>query len=664
MGFTCSEDSQQRNQSNHLLPSSVVYKRLNTSNMSFFTYYGKLKNELFVAVLPKGTVEIDDPIHLYSQKHFMSYRARDVAITDDGEDRITFHDGYYTFEAVISKSYKSINLIRKRIGSGEADTIALTRHYDQPQTATPISPKIWTGTISFHEWASNEPFIVIAPKGLGDAKPIVALWQWTKDAEGVPKTLSYGVSKQISDSASHEKFSFKQNGYYTLECQINTATQGLQVTLKGPTNADKAQKELVLAPLNELGAEHRFTPPRARQEKITLECSLPNAKPSLPRVTAALPFPADLVETLSYSAAYVDQAGYLAKYAAKQFEKLDKSYHLLEKKSEARATKIINLDSDVRRLTSENQGLTKRNADLDKQIADNRKDAVQREAALEERLRKALSALRTSENKAKKLERENAKLKEHIAKDLVEDIEREKEHDAHEEADHKAIDLANKALEEAREFGNQLLEKLERKTNTISALKCELDATRDQLGHAKAEIVRLGGEVDAEKKQRLGIQAQLDETKHKLSVAEQDLKHLRTELEQAKADLEEEKENTAFFLNEKDDEIKRKEKDITARHADIVKLQATIEKQKIEIARVRKTLKETEEAHEETKMDRNEYERQFNELSTTNEGELEKLKREHEAELKDRQQQYDNLRNHDKRHHKTGVTAAVTEISI
>jgi chromosome segregation ATPase len=629
--------------------------------MSFFTYYGKLKDELFVAILPKGTVEVDDPIHFYSQKQFMSYRARNVTVTDDGEDRITFQDGYYIFEAVTSKSYRSINLIRKSISGGQADTVALTRHYDQPQTATPLTPKIWTGAINFHEWASNESLIVIAPKGLGDARPIVALWQWSKDAKGTPKTLSYGVSKQSLDGTSHEKFSFQQNEYYTLVCHVNSVTKGLQVTVKAPTNADKVQKELALAPTNELGAEHRFTPPRARQEKVTLECSLPNAMPSLPRVTAALPFPADLIETLSYSAAYVDQAGYLAKYAVKQFEKLDKSYHLLEKKSEARATKIINLEGDVRRLTSESQGLTKRNADLENQAIENRRGTAQREAALEERLRKALAALRTSENKVKSLEKRNAEQKAYIAKDKIDGMERERKNKEDDEADHAAIDLANEALVEAREFGNQLVEKLEEKTRAISALKSDLGAIRDQMGHATAEIGRLGREVEAEKKEKLHIQTQLDETNHKLTEAEKNLKHA---IKQAKHDLAEEKLNTEFLLKQKDDDIKRKDKAIATHKAEIVELEAEIAKQTADIDRARDALRETEEAHEVTKKDRNEYERQLKNLSKTTKEEVKKLKSEHLAELTERQQQYDDLRNHDSRHHKTGVTAAVTEVSI
>jgi hypothetical protein len=507
--------------------------------MSFFTYYGKLNDELFVVILPNGTIEVDDPVHLYTNKQFMSYRARDVSITDEGEDCITFHDGYYSFEVVSSKVYQALSLTRKAISSGETATVTLTRHYDQPQTSTPQAdrPKIWTGTISFHDWAKNESFVVVAPQGLGNNKPVVAMWQWTKDSKGTPKTLSYGVSEQASDASTSETFSFKQNGYYTLSCQVNPTTKGLSVTVKAPTNADKVQDELVLAHQSELGAEHRFTPPRSRFEKMTLECSLPNAKPSLPRISAALPFPADLVETLSYSAAYLDQAGYLAKYAVKQFEKLDRSYHLLEKKAEARAVKVIKLDGDVTRLTSESQGLTKRNADLEKQITENRKEAETREAALEKRLQKALAGLQGAESRERKLEAENKKLRKHIAKDLIEDMEREQENTKHIEADHKAIDLANDALREAQELGRRLQEELECKNSTIAELQACLEETRCELAGTGAEILRLTADLATEKHDKADLKERLDTVLHKLEVAESDAKHLRTEVANVKNEL-------------------------------------------------------------------------------------------------------------------------------
>jgi uncharacterized protein with PIN domain len=87
-------------------------------------------------------------------------------------------------------------------------------------------------------------------------------------------------------------------------------------------------------------------------------------------------------------------------------------------------------------------------------------------------------------------------------------------------------------------------------------------------------------------------------------------------------------------------------------------------KQSDDMDRAGKALKETEKAHEETKKDRNEYRRQLNDLSKTSKRQVEKLKSEHLAELTERQHQYGELRSHDSRHHKTGVTAAVTEVTI
>jgi hypothetical protein len=573
--------------------------------MSFFTYYGKLNDELFVVILPNGTIEVDDPVHLYTNKQFMSYRARDVSITDEGEDCITFHDGYYSFEVVSSKVYQALSLTRKAISSGETATVTLTRHYDQPQTSTPQAdrPKIWTGTISFHDWAKNESFVVVAPQGLGNNKPVVAMWQWTKDSKGTPKTLSYGVSEQASDASTSETFSFKQNGYYTLSCQVNPTTKGLSVTVKAPTNADKVQDELVLAHQSELGAEHRFTPPRSRFEKMTLECSLPNAKPSLPRISAALPFPADLVETLSYSAAYLDQAGYLAKYAVNQFEKLDRSYHLLEKKAEARAVKVIKLDGDVTRLTSESQGLTKRNADLEKQVVDNRKEAEKREVALEERLQKTLAGLQGSESREKKLEAENKKLRKHIAKDLIEDMEREQENKEHIQADHKAIDLANEALREAQHLGRHLQEELEYKNNTIAELEACLEATRCELAGAGAEVLRLAAELVTEKHEKTELKEKLDAALHKLEVAEADLAHLQMENTTLNTHLEAEQKRNVEVQNKLTDslaQVKKGEQAITELTKKICRKDTLIEQQTADFAGLEAKMNNLKRAKTET----------------------------------------------------------------
>ena len=62
-------------------------------------------------------------------------------------------------------------------------------------------------------------------------------------------------------------------------------------------------------------SESNVTPPQLPGEKVELEVFYPQAEQILPRIQSPLPFPPTLVETLAQTAAFVDRAGYLAKYA-------------------------------------------------------------------------------------------------------------------------------------------------------------------------------------------------------------------------------------------------------------------------------------------------------------------------------------------------------------
>lgn len=507
--------------------------------MSFYVYYGKLDNELLVAVLPNGTVEHGDPIYLYSKKKFSSYKSKEISVTDDGEDVVLFNDGYYSYEAVSKKAYKELTLT---VTSGDATTskATLTRHYDQPITAIPLSdtPKIWTGAFDFHQWARNEPLFMLAPKGLGSGKPIVCLWQWTEDARGVPHTLSYCTGKQESATSSPTEFSFKQGGYYDLKCKVNNATAGLSVSIGSPTNPDSVLKELALSAKVELGAEHSFAPPRSAQQQISLDCSLPRASPSLPRITGALPFPGDLVQTLAYSAAYVDQAGYLAKYAVKQFDQLDRSFHLSEKKSEARAAKIAALDGQVSQLDEAKKLLESQNNELQRQQAEDRENAARTQTSLEKQVRDALAALAESQKHCKKMEA-------YIDADKLADIAREKEHDQHEAEDHRAIDLANRLLQESRDAERKLKTALQAKNTIIAKLEASLEFSREQLCDAEAITNRLKAELAVEKSQRADLQQQLDDevhlhktTKKNLGLAQKDITEKDETIARQEAELE------------------------------------------------------------------------------------------------------------------------------
>jgi chromosome segregation ATPase len=153
------------------------------------------------------------------------------------------------------------------------------------------------------------------------------------------------------------------------------------------------------------------------------------------------------------------------------------------------------------------------------------------------------------------------------------------------------------------------------------------------------------------------------------------VKHLRASLEQAQADLkqqkidsarelEEEKEHSAFELKDRDDTIEGKETDIAALNNDIAELKSKITSHEDEIKKIRANLKENQEAHQKTIEDRDDYQVKYNALSSANSAKEDKLKNEHKAALKKLQDKIDEYRKHDDAHHnKAGVTVGVTELT-
>lgn len=57
------------------------------------------------------------------------------------------------------------------------------------------------------------------------------------------------------------------------------------------------------------------TPPVIPAGKAEFDVRYPQAEPALARIHATLPFPRTLIDTLTHTAAFLDEAGYMAKYA-------------------------------------------------------------------------------------------------------------------------------------------------------------------------------------------------------------------------------------------------------------------------------------------------------------------------------------------------------------
>ena len=65
-----------------------------------------------------------------------------------------------------------------------------------------------------------------------------------------------------------------------------------------------------------------MTPPEPPLEKAEIRVCYPQTEAALPRIQTQMPFPHTLVETLTHTASFVDQAGYLAKYATEVCNRL------------------------------------------------------------------------------------------------------------------------------------------------------------------------------------------------------------------------------------------------------------------------------------------------------------------------------------------------------
>ncbi|KAL6705335.1 hypothetical protein ACN47E_007145 [Coniothyrium glycines] len=505
--------------------------------MSFYTYHGKLDSELFVVVLPHGTVEQGDAVYVYTKNKFSSFKANEVFVTKIGEDVIGFHNDFVAYEATSKKGYRELEVSIKAV-DGTSHDVRLTRLYDLPlsNASSTDEARIWTGTFDFLQWAKEESIIAILPKGVGKDKPVVCLWQWTKDNKGAAKTVSAFTSKLVvSDKSDTATFSFTQGGYYTLDCKINPATAGLEVVVKSSSNPDTPLKELTAAKIV-LGVEHNFNPPRPLQHKVELDCSHPRTAPALPRTNIPLPFPGNLVDTLSYSAAFVDQAGYLAKYAMKQFEQLEKSFQQLEKKSEARGAQIVVLEGEVKDAKQKNAVLSSENGVLKKQIVDNQKLAEKKQGEMQKKIddtNAALSAARglIAALKADKtaLKADNARLRDLIAADQLADaareaefVDREREHAEHDAHDHALLKAAENDLAKSRASEELLREQVQDRDRKVATLTVALEHAQGELEESEKKVDALTEQLDAERAISSDLTTKLADTAHLLSEAQKD----------------------------------------------------------------------------------------------------------------------------------------------
>ncbi|KAI8259178.1 Myosin-6 [Colletotrichum sp. SAR11_239] len=342
-----------------------------TSNPTkMYVYLGKLnwkgaavaEDETFIVILPNGAVRTGDTAYVFFQwtrdeygvpkaNWFQTISIDKVSKTDKGDDVFTLKHPKFSWKITSQQAYENIKITMSDCASHETSS-TLNRvwgahsHGDKANDTV----RVWTGKINWSIFAKDEMAIFIAPEGFGQGRPIISLWQWTKNSAGKSKDPSLRCEYQNIQTENDDVVRFTYTSYYDLDCTFNRQTGKLSVRMKSPRDSSaKDLGDFTLAALIDRHS-HDFNPPESTPNKEETDFRLPQPQPSLPRVLAPMPFPRTLLETLTHTAAFVDQAGYLAKYAEQEFRTLDTRFHQSERQLEAAQQKGNALDKEVKML--------------------------------------------------------------------------------------------------------------------------------------------------------------------------------------------------------------------------------------------------------------------------------------------------------------------------
>ncbi|KAH7174192.1 uncharacterized protein B0J16DRAFT_348272 [Fusarium flagelliforme] len=519
-----------------------------------FVYEGRLDwkpygdNETFVIVLPDGPVRVGDTVYLFYQWTFNASNVKKdnsfhkiaidkVSKTPGGDDTFIAKSSYYSWEITSGNVYQKLKVVMRN-PSGYESPMEFKRIWQSEGDVTAASTRIWTGKITWDQYANNEMAIFIAPEGLGQDKPILSMWQWTRDGNGVAKAPSFRAEPQkvISNDDNGVKFNYKS--YYDIDCSWNRKTEKLSVKVKGP-GSPQDLGDFGLAALIDRHS-HDWDPPQTPGKKAELELHSPQPQPSLARVADPLPFPKTLIETLRHTIAYADQAGYLAQYAHDRFTALDADFHARGHQLDTAKAQGDELSKEVKKLTGD--------LSVEKAKADD----------LTKRLEEARQA---NEAEAKRLQDEIAKSKQHDSDD------------------HKAIELLESQLQYERASKAEVQKKLDQASTALAAAEARNKADSERIAGLVTRIAIVEAQLEVETKDNKRLSDEKKQQAGKITDLEKQLKDLKAQLEKALKDLKEQQ-----------DLVAQKTATITQRDQDIIELKKAVEAGKIALAALQKQL--------------------------------------------------------------------------
>ncbi|KAF4458704.1 hypothetical protein FALBO_14554 [Fusarium albosuccineum] len=486
-----------------------------------FVYQGKFKwfyhgqDETFVVVLPNGFVRDGDTAYLFSQwtedaqkrqknNWFQTLIVSGLTKNSDGDDSFSLKGAYYTWTITTQKVYSKLNI-------------------------TMSNPQKDKSTMAVDH---NEPAIFIIPDGFGDGKPVLSLWQWTKDSKGQVK--------------APEQYKFSYNSYYDITCTWDQKTEKLAVHMKEGGNLQQDVADLNLSgkiDRERPGHQHSFSPPQAAPQKAEVSVRLPQAQASLRRLLAPLPFPGNLIDTLEHTYAFLDQAGYYARYAQDRFAALDADYHVQLQLVDALQKENINVKDQIKTLADDLTVAKAKSDELKKQLEGAKAEAKSKE----DELRKQIAELQTHGVKDHKI-LDSLHKEVHAALNKISHLEKKLSDVALEKktllAQIKTLQGTVKGLESKKtELENSL--KAERQRNEAlrgekrdlnkwnKTLQGEKDALQEKLAKIEAELAKTKYDLKTTSGKLEAANYTIEIDKDKISKKGEHLDHLRKRLADA-----------------------------------------------------------------------------------------------------------------------------------
>ncbi|KND89251.1 hypothetical protein TOPH_06175 [Tolypocladium ophioglossoides CBS 100239] len=484
-----------------------------------FIYTGKLEwlhygeDELFVVVLPNGPVRVGDTVYFYfrwtinakgvkNPKWFQSLNVEEIVKTENGDDTFQLSHGYYSWEIQSQKGYQTIT-VNMSNPDGHKSAMSLDRTYQPKGEASTDAARIWTGKLDWPRYATNELFIVIVPDGFGADKPVLAFWQWTVNAENKPKSpcLVHGV--QQAETPSEGVFKFTFTDYYIMACTWDEKTERLAINMQEPQKHGQDIGPFNLAALVERNVDG-LTPPELPVGKAESEVRYPQAEPALARIHTPMPFPRTLVETLTHTAAFLDEAGHLAKYAVDRYHTLDKSYHAL-------LTQNDDLNRQIGQLTVVGGKEKKEIDSLQEQLAVSLDAAAKKEAELTQKVQ-----------------------------DLQKASTKEMDHDSE---DHSALKAAHEQIQKEQDARSEVEKQVVTLQFALSEGQTRISQLQVQDLQLVSEISNLRGQLDTEKAHNAELGGRAGDLEAKVAMLENDAAAMQKTLARTTEDLKQAQED-------------------------------------------------------------------------------------------------------------------------